>query len=160
MHCNIVGPQFSRSGLNDAASLGDSSRATFQRRRHGRRGRRRTLADALQGGRVSFWERHGRADTLRDPKSEPARFRRFCWRAPCVAVTQRLLGCRAAYSVSRASASRYLAAVFSITSGGSLGGGGALFHGWVSSQSRTNCLSKLGGLRPAANAASYSSAGQ
>jgi len=48
--------------------------------------------------------------------------------------------------VSRVSASRYLAAVSSITAAGMAGAGACLFHGTpftlaCSSQSRTNCLS-------------------
>gem|GEM_PF-3746633 len=48
----------------------------------------------------------------------------------------------------RSRASRYLAAVFSSTSWGRRGAGGVLSHVWVSSQSRTNCLSNEGGLMP------------
>lgn len=48
----------------------------------------------------------------------------------------------------RVSASRYLSAVFCATSSGSDGAGGCLFQPVDSSQSRTNCLSKLGGFRP------------
>src|SRR5690606_7727067 len=65
-------------------------------------------------------------------------------------------GLLCAQLVSRVAASRYLAAVFSRTSSGSLGAGGVLFQTWVSSQSRTNCLSKDGGLMPTV----YWSAGQ
>jgi len=54
------------------------------------------------------------------------------------------------------SASRYLAAVLAMISAGNSGGGGALFHGCASSQSRTNCLSKLGGETPTR----YSASGQ
>lgn len=52
--------------------------------------------------------------------------------------------------VSRVSASRYLSAVFCATSAGTAGAGGSLFQPVDSSQSRTNCLSKLGGLVPSA----------
>ncbi|CAB3689844.1 hypothetical protein LMG26852_04605 [Achromobacter aegrifaciens] len=48
----------------------------------------------------------------------------------------------------RSKASRYLAAVFSSTSCGKRGAGGVLSQVWVSSQSRTNCLSNDGGLMP------------
>src|SRR6266850_7833777 len=58
--------------------------------------------------------------------------------------------------VIRRSASRYLSAVRAITSAGRSGGGGVLFQGCCSSQSRTNCLSKLGGDWPTR----YESAGQ
>ena len=50
--------------------------------------------------------------------------------------------------VRRRSASRYLSAVFSMTSSGSFGAGGVLFQGCVSSQSRMYCLSKLLGEVP------------
>jgi len=74
-----------------------------------------------------------------------------------------ILGCRHARDfsqpTSRCSASRYFSAVFAITSVGSRGAGGVLFQGFpstcaCSSQSRRNCLSKLGGFWPAASAAS------
>src|SRR3546814_3950491 len=58
--------------------------------------------------------------------------------------------------VRRVSASRYFSAVFFSTSAGALGAGGVLSHDWVSSQSRTNCLSNDGGLMPSR----YSAAGQ
>src|SRR6185436_11847865 len=45
--------------------------------------------------------------------------------------------------VIRSNASTYRARVPATTSGGSSGPGAALSHGWRSSQSRTNCLSKL-----------------
>src|SRR5258708_8127302 len=51
-------------------------------------------------------------------------------------------------SVRRLIASRYFSAVRSMISRGSDGGGGALFQLWACSQSRTNCLSKLGGEAP------------
>src|SRR5512135_1669751 len=50
--------------------------------------------------------------------------------------------------VSKRWASRYLSAVFCSTSAGICGAGGCLFQPEDSSQSRTNCLSKLGGLLP------------
>src|SRR3989338_5387092 len=58
--------------------------------------------------------------------------------------------------VRRCCASRYLLAVFCRTSSGMRGAGGCLFQPEDSSQSRTNCLSKLGGLLPTR----YWSAGQ
>ncbi len=51
-------------------------------------------------------------------------------------------------AIRRSSASRYFAAVFSSTSCGRRGAGGVLSQVWVSSQSRTNCLSNEGGLMP------------
>ena len=50
--------------------------------------------------------------------------------------------------VNRVSASRYFSAVFATMSVGSSGAGGCLSQPQFSSQSRTNCLSKLGGLPP------------
>src|SRR5512135_1369374 len=50
--------------------------------------------------------------------------------------------------IRRCCASRYLSAVFCNTSAGMRGAGGCLFQPEDSSQSRTNCLSKLGGLLP------------
>src|SRR3989338_10563915 len=50
--------------------------------------------------------------------------------------------------VRRCCASQYLAAVFCCTSSGMRGAGGCLSQPEDSSQSRTNCLSKLGGLLP------------
>src|SRR5665647_964663 len=58
--------------------------------------------------------------------------------------------------VSLTRTSRYLSAVFFSTSPGMSGAGAFLFQPEDSSQSRTNCLSKLGGLLPTR----YSSAGQ
>src|SRR5574340_91406 len=58
--------------------------------------------------------------------------------------------------VRRCAASWYLSAVFCSTSCGICGAGGFLFQPEASSQSRTNCLSKLGGLLPTR----YWSAGQ
>src|SRR5262245_58437715 len=58
--------------------------------------------------------------------------------------------------VSRRRTSWYLSVVFFNTSAGNLGAGGCLFQGWVSSQSRTICLSNEGGLMPVR----YSLAGQ
>src|SRR5512135_2859293 len=63
-------------------------------------------------------------------------------------------GCHA--PVRSRCASRYLSAVFCKTSAGTWGAGGCLFQPLDSSQSRTNCLSKLGGLLPTL----YWSAGQ
>lgn len=51
-------------------------------------------------------------------------------------------------AVSLVRASRYLSAVFWATSAGTAGAGGSLFQPVDSSQSRTNCLSKLGGFLP------------
>jgi len=51
-------------------------------------------------------------------------------------------------AVRRVSASRYLSAVRCATSAGTAGAGGCLFQPVDSSQSRTNCLSKLGGFLP------------
>src|SRR3989338_435514 len=51
-------------------------------------------------------------------------------------------------AVRRVRASRYLSAVFCATSAGTAGAGGSLFQPVDSSQSRTNCLSKLGGFLP------------
>src|SRR5258708_2277470 len=48
------------------------------------------------------------------------------------------------FPVSFSYASRYLCRVPWTTSSGNLGAGGVLSHGWVSSQLRTYCLSKLG----------------
>ena len=60
------------------------------------------------------------------------------------------------FLVNRFSTSWYLAVVFASTSAGSFGAGCFLFHGWVSSQLRTICLSNDGGLIPVR----YSAAGQ
>src|SRR5262245_23960326 len=59
-------------------------------------------------------------------------------------------------AVNRRSASWYFSEVLARTSGGSSGAGCFLFHGWVSSQLRTICLSNEGGLMPVR----YSAAGQ
>src|SRR5205809_6442299 len=58
--------------------------------------------------------------------------------------------------VRREKASRYFALVFSTIARGRWGAGGVLSQSSVSRLSRTNCLSKLGGLVPTR----YSSAGQ
>src|SRR5258706_7710537 len=50
--------------------------------------------------------------------------------------------------VNMRSTSRYFSEVFVSTSDGKWGAGGFLFHGCVSSQSRTICLSNDGGLTP------------
>ena len=52
------------------------------------------------------------------------------------------------FPVSILTASRYLAEVLRMMSSGRMGAGGCLFQPEASSQSRTNCLSKLGGLTP------------
>ncbi len=96
---------------------------------------------ALRFGAFALWAQPALPRRLRIQKRRPPS------RSAAFLLSPGQTGAKA-YTVRRVSASRYLSAVFCATSAGTAGAGGCLFQPVDSSQSRTNCLSKLGGFWP------------